>query len=132
MGKRGVVRSLASRTSCEQQLARSCAPSDSAAKPKLPNHVRLALRAGHDSHRTEDAEDADAMWIRRFIFFHGVRHPAEMGEQEIRQFSSDLNDALHSCSEPGRPWRSQPGRLTMNTWRSAEHGGTAGTLARSC
>jgi integron integrase len=29
-------------------------------------------------------------WIKRFIFFHGVRHPAEMGEQEIGQFLSDL------------------------------------------
>jgi hypothetical protein len=48
-------------------------------------------------------------WIKRFIFLRGVRHPAEMGEQEIGQFSSDLNDDLHSCSEPGRPWRSQPG-----------------------
>jgi hypothetical protein len=42
-----------------------------------------------------------------------------MGEQEIRQFSSDLNEDLHSCSEPGRPWRPQPGSVTMNTWRSA-------------
>jgi hypothetical protein len=116
MGKRGVVRGLGSRTSCEQQLARSGASSASAPKPELPNNVRLARRARHDSLLTEQAYVA---WIKRFIFFHGVRHAAEMGEQEIGQFSSDLNEDLHSCSEPGRPGRSQPGRLTMNTWRSA-------------
>jgi hypothetical protein len=129
MGKRGVPRGLRSRTSCEQPLARSGASSASAPKPELPNDVRLARRARHDSLLTEQAYVA---WIKRFMFLHGVRHPAEMGAQEIRQFSSGLNDDLRSCSEPGRPWRSQPGRLTMNTWRSAEHAGTGGTLARSC
>jgi integron integrase len=49
--------------------------------------VRQAIRAQHYSLRTEQAYVA---WIKRFIFFHGVRHPAEMGEQEIRQFLSDL------------------------------------------
>jgi len=116
MGKRGVPRGLALQTSCEQQFARSCAPSASAPRPKLVDQVRQAIRARYDSLQTEQVYVA---WIKRFIFFHGVRHPAEMGEQEIRQFLSDLNDDLHSCSEPGRPWRPQPGRLIMNTWRPA-------------
>jgi hypothetical protein len=116
MGKRGVVRGLALPRSWQREPALSCAPSVSALRPKLLDHVRQAIRARHDSLRTEQVYVA---WIKRFIFFHGVRHPAEMGEQEIRQFLSDLNDDLHSCSEPGRPWRLQPGRLTMNTWRSA-------------
>jgi integron integrase len=29
-------------------------------------------------------------WIRRFIFFHGKRHPAEMGAPEITKFLSSL------------------------------------------
>jgi site-specific recombinase XerD len=45
--------------------------------------VRLALRARHDSRRTEDA---DAMRIRGLTFFHGVRRPPAMGESEIRAF----------------------------------------------
>jgi site-specific recombinase XerD len=100
MGKRGVVRGLASPRSSEEQLARSCAPSVSA--PKLPKQVRLALRARHDRLRTEDA---DAMRIRELTFFHGVRHPASMGESEMRAFlplsalkelasASTLNEAL--------------------------------------
>jgi integrase len=55
--------------------------------PKLLDRVRLAVRARHYSHRTEEAYVA---WIKRFLFFHRVRHPAEMGEPEINQFLTDL------------------------------------------
>ena len=30
------------------------------------------------------------MWVKRYIFFHGVRHPAEMAEPEINAFLTDL------------------------------------------
>ena len=29
-------------------------------------------------------------WIRRFILFHGKRHPGEMGKMEIEQFLTAL------------------------------------------
>ncbi|KAB2960312.1 MAG: tyrosine-type recombinase/integrase [Candidatus Methylomirabilis oxygeniifera] len=35
--------------------------------------MRLAIRARHYSRRTEDTYIG---WIKRFIFFHGKRHPA--------------------------------------------------------
>lgn len=41
----------------------------------------------HYSRRTEDSY---VHWIRRFILFHGKRHPLEMGEREITAFLSDL------------------------------------------
>ncbi len=41
------------------------------------------MRARHLSHRTEEAYVA---WIRRFILFHGKRHPAEMGAPEVTTF----------------------------------------------
>ena len=41
----------------------------------------------HYSVRTEEAYVG---WIKRFIFFHGKRHPLEMGQQEITQFLSAL------------------------------------------
>jgi integrase len=41
----------------------------------------------HYSLRTEQAY---INWIKRYIFFHDKRHPAEMGEAEIRAFVSDL------------------------------------------
>jgi integron integrase len=49
--------------------------------------VRTALRTRHASRRTEKAYVG---WIRRYILFHGKRHPAEMGAAEITQFLSAL------------------------------------------
>src|SRR4030088_1732347 len=55
--------------------------------PKLLDQVREAIRMKHYSIRTERAY---VDWIKRYIFFHNKRHPAEMGEAEIRAFVSDL------------------------------------------
>lgn len=30
------------------------------------------------------------MWVRRFMFFHGLRHPAETAEAEINSFLTHL------------------------------------------
>ncbi len=66
------------------------------AKLKLLDRVRLAIRARHYSRKTEDAYVA---WIKRFIFYHGKRHPAEMGAAEITRFLSSLAiDAKVSAS----------------------------------
>jgi integron integrase len=56
-------------------------------KPKLLDRFREAIRARHYSRRTEDAYIG---WIKRYIFFHGKRHPAEMGAEEVTQFLSAL------------------------------------------
>ena len=55
--------------------------------PKLLDQVRSVIRMRHYSRRTEDSY---VHWIRRFILFHGKRHPSEMGEREITAFLSDL------------------------------------------
>lgn len=57
------------------------------AKPKLLDEVREAIRTRHYSRRTEEAY---LDWIKRFIIFHGKRHPAEMGEREINAFLTHL------------------------------------------
>lgn len=49
--------------------------------------MRGKLRLEHYSRRTE-AVYLD--WIRRFILFHGKRHPEEMGAHEIREFLTHL------------------------------------------
>jgi len=59
----------------------------SAASPKLIPLVRSRLRLRHMSLRTEQAY---LDWIRRFVRYHGVRHPQEMGEVEVIDFLSDL------------------------------------------
>jgi integrase len=58
-----------------------------ASPPKLFDRVRQHLRVKHYSIRTEQAY---LDWIRRFILFHGKRHPNEMGEQEISAFLTHL------------------------------------------
>ncbi len=55
--------------------------------PKLLDQLRSQLRAGHYSRRTERTY---VDWVRRFIFFHRLRHPAEMGEPEINAFLTSL------------------------------------------
>ena len=59
-------------------------------KPRLLDQVREAVRIRHYSVRTEEAYVG---WTKRFILFHGKRHPREMGENEITQFLSAL--AVH-------------------------------------
>jgi len=56
-------------------------------KPRLLEQVRQAIRTRHYSVKTEAAYIG---WIKRFIFFHGKRHPAEMAETEIARFLSSL------------------------------------------
>jgi integron integrase len=55
--------------------------------PKLLDRVRQALQTRHYSRRTEKTYVA---WIRRYILFHGKRHPAEMGAPELSRFLSWL------------------------------------------
>lgn len=57
------------------------------AKPKFLEQVRTILRTRHFSLRTEEAYLG---WMRRFILFHGKRHPQEMGGSEVAAFLNHL------------------------------------------
>jgi integrase len=63
---------------------------DSKQKSPLLNLVRNHIRLKHYSIRTEEAY---VQVIRRFILFHGKRHPSELGAAEIRQYLSHLVNA---------------------------------------
>jgi len=52
-------------------------------RPRLLDQVREKLRYKHYSFRTEQSY---VHWIKRFILFHGKRHPAQMGASEIEVF----------------------------------------------
>ena len=56
-------------------------------RPRLLDRVRMEMRTRHYSPRTERTYVA---WIRRFIRFHGTRHPRELGEPEVVAFLSSL------------------------------------------
>jgi integrase len=55
--------------------------------PRLLGQVRELIRIRHYSIRTEQAY---VQWIRRFILFHGKRHPRDMGGEELTAFLSHL------------------------------------------
>ena len=55
--------------------------------PRLLDLLRDKIRYKHDSIRTEQAY---LDWARRFILFHGKRHPKEMGAAEIERFLTHL------------------------------------------
>jgi integron integrase len=56
-------------------------------KPKLLDQVRQLMRLRHYSLRTEEAYVG---WIRRYILFHGKRHPGELDEKDVSDFLSSL------------------------------------------
>ncbi|WP_050757426.1 phage integrase N-terminal SAM-like domain-containing protein [Leptothrix cholodnii] len=57
------------------------------AAPRLMVRLREALRVRHYSLRTEQAY---ADWAKRYIRFHGLRHPMEMGSAEVMAFLTYL------------------------------------------
>jgi len=60
---------------------------DPGRKLRLLEVVRRRARERRYSRRTEEAY---VNWIRRFVRFHGRRHPKDMGETEVRDFLSSL------------------------------------------
>ena len=61
--------------------------SGAAAKPKLLDEVRARIRRLNYSIRTEDTY---VDWVRRFVLFHGKRHPRALGAAEIEAFLTHL------------------------------------------
>jgi integron integrase len=53
------------------------------AKPRLLDAVRGEIRARHLSRRTEKAYVG---WIKRYIVFHGKRHPRDLGVDHVTRF----------------------------------------------
>ncbi len=62
--------------------------SDSSSRPpKLLDQLRDRIRVKHYSIRTEQAY---VQWVKRYLFFHGMRHPNEMGKPEVEAFLTSL------------------------------------------
>lgn len=53
--------------------------------PKLLDQLRERIRLKHYSIRTEQSY---VQWVKRYIIFHGKRHPAEMGKAELESLLS--------------------------------------------
>jgi site-specific recombinase XerD len=66
--------------------------------PRLFDQLRAAIRRKHSSPRTEEAYVG---WVRRFIRFHGTRHPRELGATEVGAFLTHLavEDAVAASTQ---------------------------------
>ena len=62
------------------------------AKPRLLDQARDTLRAHRYSLRTEESY---LQWIKRYILFHGKRHPSDLDEQHIAAFLTHLAVEKH-------------------------------------
>ena len=64
-------------------------PASGPPQPRLLDRVRVrdAIARRHYSSRTEESY---VHWIRRFIHFHGRRHPRDLGEAEVTAFLNYL------------------------------------------
>ena len=60
-------------------------PAPGSGGPKLITRLRSAVRARHYSARTEESYVG---WVKRFVRFHGMRHPAELAEA-LRAYMTD-------------------------------------------
>ena len=58
-----------------------------AGKLTLISRLRRETALRHYSPRTEDAY---AMWVKRYVRFHGLKHPEDLGVVAIRGFLTDL------------------------------------------
>ena len=73
-------------------------------KPRLLDQLRAEIRKRHYSYRTEKQYVG---WVRRYIHFHKLRHPAELGGQHVEDFLSFFGDLAkrvrgHAGPGPGR------------------------------
>jgi hypothetical protein len=60
--------------------------------PRLLDQVKQVMRLKHYALRTEECY---TQWIKRFILFHGKRHPRDMGAAELELFLTDLAVNAH-------------------------------------
>ena len=56
-------------------------------RPSLLDQVRDTIRRKHYSLHTEQSY---SHWIKRYILFHGKRHPAELGANHVTAFLNQL------------------------------------------
>ena len=70
-------------------------PNENPQPPKLLDRLREAVRLRHYSPRTEEAYVG---WTRRFIVFHGRRHPRDLGAREVTAFLTHLAATGSSAS----------------------------------
>ena len=72
-----------------------------AARPRLLDAARQAIRRRHYSYRTEETY---LHWMKRFILFSGKRHPGGLGAAEVTAFLNHLAQERHVAAPRTRRW----------------------------
>src|SRR5690348_16889746 len=78
----------------------SAPPAEAAAASRAPgllDQVRAHIRTRHYSYRTEKAY---VDWVRRYVRFHGMRHPRELGAAHVAGFLSALANDRNVAASP--------------------------------
>jgi integron integrase len=70
----------------------STSPSPGKPPPRLLERMREQIRLRHYSLRTEKSY---CDWVRRYVRFHGMRHPRRLGPQHMTAFLSSLANRRH-------------------------------------
>ena len=86
---------------------------DSLRPPGLIQRYREELQVRHYARRTVQTYE---QWLRRFLRFHALRHPREMGSDEVNAFllllGNSGNDTKSCCdgiaNEQGKERSSKP------------------------
>jgi integron integrase len=73
-------------------LTKSRNSSSESSSPRLLDRLHEAIKRLHYSRRTEEAY---IHWTKRFIFYHGKRHPSELGEAAVSAFLNHLATNLN-------------------------------------
>jgi integron integrase len=73
-------------------MANTLSGKSESGKPKLLDEMRRILRLKHYSLRTETTY---CEWVKRFVIFHGKRHPRDLGPVEVAAFLTHLAADLH-------------------------------------
>ncbi len=68
-------------------MASLSSPPSGTRPPGLIQHYREALQARHYARRTVETY---VQWLRRFLRHHQLRHPREMGSEEVNAFLTHL------------------------------------------
>ena len=68
---------------------------------KLLDQIADKIRMKHYSRKTLTAY---VLWCKRFILFHGKRHPREMGKAEIEAYLNHLANVAHVAASTQNQW----------------------------
>jgi len=88
-------------------------PTIAAGSTKFLDCIRKDMRGKGYAYQTEKTY---VVWIKRFILFHGKRHPTKMGGEQLSEFLSQLGHNRHCSPATQRIALNAPAYLYPRFW----------------